>query len=215
MTILILPFTWLHSTPKPTCWASPVEARPGQGPGWTVYRVESAGCKIVLPWSVRTPWVPPTYQSHIYDNCDECEELLCFSLQLSWHKIFHYKLIATILWLCWATLLSRMHKMFFNTGPNYFAINSQFLKLFIWCMFRTPSRLYFYVSKAQHISNLNSFVKLVWTFCLFYYPCIIFCPYNGSQWQKYLVLSIFCVITAQKPEWIFLCWKSAKTRLSR
>ena len=97
MTILILPFTWLHSTPKPTCWASPVEARPGQGPGWTVYRVESAGCKTVLPWSVRTPWVPPTYQSHIYDNCDECEELLCFSLQLTWHKIFHYKLITTIL----------------------------------------------------------------------------------------------------------------------
>ena len=107
MTILILPFTWLHSTPKPTCWASPVEARPGQGPGWTVYRVESAGCKTVLPWSVRTPWVPPTYQSHIYDNCDECEELLCFSLQLTWHKIFHYKLITTILcstFICWLHL---------------------------------------------------------------------------------------------------------------
>ena len=42
--------------------------------------------------------VGPQYQSHVYDNCDECEELLCFTLQLTWHKIFHYKLIATILW---------------------------------------------------------------------------------------------------------------------
>ena len=50
-----------------------------------VVRRGGAGCR------------PRPYQSHVYDNCDECEELLCFSQQLSWQKIFHYKLITTIL----------------------------------------------------------------------------------------------------------------------
>ncbi len=74
-----------------------------------------------------TPSAGPQYQSHVYDNCDECEELLCFSLQLTWHKIFHYKLIATILWFSHSIVTDAQNV--FNTGPNYFAINSQFLKL--------------------------------------------------------------------------------------
>lgn len=81
-------------------------------------------------WSAIQPLTPsagPQYQSHVYDNCDECEELLCFSLQLTWHKIFHYKLIATILWFSHSIVTDAQNV--FNTGPNYFAINSQFLKL--------------------------------------------------------------------------------------
>ena len=56
--------------------------------------------------------VAPLDQSHVYDNCDECEELLCFSLQLTWHKIFHYKLITTILcstFICWLHLWHGPH----------------------------------------------------------------------------------------------------------
>ena len=57
----------------------------GQKHEQIVVRCGGAGCR------------PRPYQSHVYDNCDECEELLCFSQQLSWQKIFHYKLITTIL----------------------------------------------------------------------------------------------------------------------
>ena len=56
--------------------------------------------------------VAPLDQSHVYDNCDECEELLCFSLQLTWQKIFHCKLITTILcstFICWLHLWHGPH----------------------------------------------------------------------------------------------------------
>lgn len=161
----------------------------------------------------------PWYQSHVYDNCDECEELLCFSLQLTWHKIFHYKLIATILWFSHSIVTDAQNV--FNTGPNYFAINSQFLKLFMMHVSHTLP----FISVCQEntaykicLSKLHSFVKLILTFCLFYYPCIIFCPDNGPQWQEHrnTLFCPFSVLLRHKNESeYFLCWKSAKTRFSR